>query len=149
LPWVAMFIGFALLQIILVNLLKGATIKDINMGVCTLCFLVSIQRSRNKTVNIKWIEKLLSNQVVVFVGTYSYSIYLFHPFLIQVLLKYIINPLQLSPLKSFYIMLLAGSLLILLTCYGMFLLFEMPFLRYRNIKKGINRNGVVAVEPAP
>jgi peptidoglycan/LPS O-acetylase OafA/YrhL len=149
LPWVAMFIVFTLLQIILVNFSKGATIKDINMGVCTLCFLVSIQRSRNKALNVKWIEKLLSNRVVVFVGAYAYSIYLFHPFLIQVLLKYIIYPLKLSPLKSFYVMLLAGSSLILLICYGMFLLFEMPFLRYRNIKKGINKNEIIVIEPAP
>jgi peptidoglycan/LPS O-acetylase OafA/YrhL len=132
LPWVAVLLAFISIQILLEFSERGLNVKDINIGFCAMSFLVAIEKSRNRIFNIRWAEKVLSNRYLGFFGTYAYSIYLFHPLILQLLYQLMIKT-TIAQATLFYLFLTVGAALILAICYGMFLLFEKPFLNKRSI----------------
>jgi peptidoglycan/LPS O-acetylase OafA/YrhL len=149
LPWILMLVAFIIIQVILENAYHGSTIKDINVGFCASSLLIAIEKTRNNNYNLNWLERFFSGKFIVFLGSYSYSIYLFHPFLIQLLWQFTVNPLHLTALASYYLLLLAGTPIILTVSYGMFILFEKPFLKYNRKQKDKNLNEQIIFEPAP
>jgi peptidoglycan/LPS O-acetylase OafA/YrhL len=76
---------------------------------------------------------VLASRAALWLGLFSYSIYLVHAPLVGVLDKYAFGPLDLSPLATFGVMLAVGLPLILACCYGFHLLFEAPFLGRRDL----------------
>jgi peptidoglycan/LPS O-acetylase OafA/YrhL len=76
---------------------------------------------------------LLASRPALWLGLFSYSIYLVHAPLVGVLNKYAFAPMDLSPLAKFGLMLAVGLPVILACCYGFHLLFEAPFLRRRDL----------------
>jgi peptidoglycan/LPS O-acetylase OafA/YrhL len=77
-------------------------------------------------------RRLLASRIAIFLGLFSYSIYLIHDPLLSVLSHYAFGPLGLPPLAMFAVTLAVGFPLILAACYGFHLVFEAPFLRHRD-----------------
>jgi peptidoglycan/LPS O-acetylase OafA/YrhL len=108
-------------------------------------------------------RRALASRAALWLGLFSYSIYLIHDPILGVLDKYAFGPLDLSPLATFGLTLALGVPVILALCYGFHLLFEAPFLRHRSLsalrtlwivrlwpKRAVGRPGAPADElPAP
>jgi peptidoglycan/LPS O-acetylase OafA/YrhL len=141
-------IFFTLTIILLNRLSRGNTTQDILVGVITMWLLIGINNPKNNFL-LGYLNKAFSWHPFVWLGSFAYSIYLFHPLFIQLLWMYIINPLKLDNFTSYFLFILLGTPIILLLCYLSFLLFENPFLKYRK-KKGLFENNLkVASEPVP
>ena len=78
-------------------------------------------------------RRVLASRPALWLGLFSYSIYLIHDPIISVLDKYAFGPMHLSPLATFGVSLALGLPVILALCYGFHLLFEAPFLRRRDL----------------
>lgn len=123
-------------------------IKDILVGVFAAFFLFTCSLTNSSDKNIFWVFKVLRWQPLVFIGTFSYSLYLIHPLLIQLISQYVLKPFQFSNMVNTYILLVIGTPLIVAASYLFFLLFERPFL-----KSGTKNIKAIAIntinEPAP
>jgi peptidoglycan/LPS O-acetylase OafA/YrhL len=78
-------------------------------------------------------RRVLASRLALFVGLFSYSIYLIHAPILALLLKYVFGPMDLSQLATFGVTLAFGLPLILAFTYGFHLAFEAPFLRNRSL----------------
>jgi peptidoglycan/LPS O-acetylase OafA/YrhL len=78
------------------------------------------------------VRRVLTTRLALWLGLFSYSIYLIHDPIIGVLDKYAFVPMHLSPAATFGVTLVLGLPVILALCYGFHLLFEAPFLHHRN-----------------
>jgi peptidoglycan/LPS O-acetylase OafA/YrhL len=78
-------------------------------------------------------RRVLASRPALWLGLFSYSIYLLHDPIISVLDRYAFAPLDLSPLGAFGASLVFGVPVILALCYGFHLVFEAPFLRHRSL----------------
>jgi peptidoglycan/LPS O-acetylase OafA/YrhL len=76
------------------------------------------------------LKRVLSIRPLVFVGTFAYSIYLIHAPLIQLVWQYLINPLHLSEIRGYYLMITLGTLLIIFVSYWFYRAFERPFMNH-------------------
>jgi peptidoglycan/LPS O-acetylase OafA/YrhL len=85
------------------------------------------------TTERRWANATLGSRPLVFLGLFSYSVYLIHAPLLAMIDKFVIDPLGLAAGAHFAV-LLAGALPVLLVaCYGFFLVFERPFLTRRGV----------------
>jgi peptidoglycan/LPS O-acetylase OafA/YrhL len=78
-------------------------------------------------------RSVLASRAALWLGLFSYSIYLVHAPIVSFLNKYLFGPMDLSPLATFGLTLVLGLPLILVLCYGFHLAFEAPFLRRRDL----------------
>jgi len=97
---------------------------DYVVGASSLCALKWL------TADAKF-RAILSARPLVFVGSFSYSVYLIHFPLQQVVWQYLLNPLGLSRASTFALLIGPGTCLILCGAYVFFLLFERPFVSAR------------------
>jgi peptidoglycan/LPS O-acetylase OafA/YrhL len=97
---------------------------DLPIGIGTFCLLVTTSRDKSGLVT-----RLLSAKPLVFVGTFSYSVYLIHAPLIQFVWQYLLGPVQSSPVATFAALMGPGTLFVLAASYGFFRVFEEPFMR--------------------
>jgi peptidoglycan/LPS O-acetylase OafA/YrhL len=102
---------------------------DIFFGVAAACLLCTVLAG-----GAAWIRRPLGSRAGLKLGLFSYSIYLMHAPVVGVLDKYVVTPMALPPLAQFFVMLAIGLPAVLAVCYGFHLLFEAPFLRYRDIR---------------
>jgi peptidoglycan/LPS O-acetylase OafA/YrhL len=79
------------------------------------------------------LRRVLASRLALWLGLFSYSIYLIHDPVVGILDKYAFGPLHLSPLGTFALTLVLGLPVILAVCYGFHVLFEAPFLRHRGL----------------
>ena len=79
------------------------------------------------------VRRVLASRFALWLGLFSYSIYLIHDPIIGVLDKYAFGPMGVSPLGTFALTLVLGLPVILGLCYAFHLLFEAPFLRTRSL----------------
>jgi peptidoglycan/LPS O-acetylase OafA/YrhL len=75
------------------------------------------------------LARVFSWKPLVTIGTFSYSLYLIHAPLLQVLWQYLLQPAGVSRLTMFWFLMTIGLGLILLASYGFYRLFEEPFMR--------------------
>jgi peptidoglycan/LPS O-acetylase OafA/YrhL len=80
------------------------------------------------------LHRCLDFKPLVFVGSFSYSLYLIHAPLLQVLWQYPFASLQSNPNTMCTLLLVVGLPLIVLVAYLFYLAFERPFVRRRNLK---------------
>jgi peptidoglycan/LPS O-acetylase OafA/YrhL len=97
---------------------------DLPVGVLAAATLVVTTRSRSHLLT-----RLLSGRALVFIGTFSYSVYLVHAPLLQLMWQYVLVPLGLTNTQIFAALTTLGTLAVLAFSYGFFRLFELPFLR--------------------
>jgi len=74
------------------------------------------------------LRDFLSSRPLVFIGTFSYSLYLVHAPLLQIIWQYGLHPLHLGEVLEFILLLVIGTPLILLAAYLFFFYCEQPFL---------------------
>jgi peptidoglycan/LPS O-acetylase OafA/YrhL len=97
---------------------------DILVGIMALGSLVHSSRRDTNALH-----RVLSWKPIVLIGTFSYSLYLLHAPLLQVLWKFTLRPLGLPGTTMFALLMTLGLVLILAFSYGFFRIFEAPFLR--------------------
>lgn len=98
---------------------------DLVVGVATVPVLLASLPEKGGVLG-----RVLAWRPLVFLGTFAYSIYLFHAPLIQVLWQFAVEPLQLGPWAGFYLLLGVGTPIIVAGCYLFHLVCERPFLRW-------------------
>jgi peptidoglycan/LPS O-acetylase OafA/YrhL len=79
------------------------------------------------------VRAVLASRTGIFLGLFSYSIYLLHDPVVGLLSKYALDPLGVSPFATFALFLAIGLPVVLTVCYGFHLMFEAPFLRRRDL----------------
>jgi peptidoglycan/LPS O-acetylase OafA/YrhL len=97
---------------------------DFPVGVAAMALLVHASRGRGSLAT-----RVLSFKPLVFIGTFSYSVYLVHAPLLQILWQYVLRPAGLGPGPMFVALMVPGACAILAFSYGFFRLFEEPFMR--------------------
>jgi peptidoglycan/LPS O-acetylase OafA/YrhL len=95
---------------------------DLVVGVGALCLILASCRDDGR------IRRALSWKPFVVVGAFSYSLYLIHAPLLQVVWQYGVHPLGLGASATFALLVLVGVPLVVAASYGFFLAFERPFL---------------------
>ena len=93
------------------------------------CFLIFVSLNPEN-----WLRKLLDFKPLVFVGGFSYSLYLIHAPIMQILWQYPLYKLQAQPNLMVLVLILVGTPVSLLISYLFFLYCERPFLKQRGRK---------------
>jgi len=80
-----------------------------------------------------WLPRLLSARALTALGAFSYSLYLIHHPILQIV--YVSRPVVMqTPLRSVGYMFSVGLLMAIACSYVFFWFFERPFLRSKNAK---------------
>ena len=82
----------------------------------------------------KHILNLLSWKPLVWIGTFSYSIYLMHAPMIQIIWQYLLLPFKSNDGLTFFLLAIPGTLLIVVMCYPFHLICERPFMNTKRSK---------------
>jgi peptidoglycan/LPS O-acetylase OafA/YrhL len=90
----------------------------------TTAMLVVSSRSPHNVLS-----RAFSWKPLVFIGTFSYSLYLIHAPVLQLLWQYLISPSSAEPSAKFGFLMTLGLLIVLGAAYGFFRVFEEPFMR--------------------
>jgi peptidoglycan/LPS O-acetylase OafA/YrhL len=99
---------------------------DLIVGVAVACVLAVMYSG-----GIGPARRALGSRAGLWLGLFSYSIYLVHDPIVSVMSRYVVGPMDLPPLGSFGLLVAVGVPVVLGVCYGFHLLFEAPFLRHR------------------
>jgi len=102
---------------------------DLVFGLAAACLLCTLRAG-----GATWIRRALGSRAGLKLGLFSYSIYLIHAPIVGALDLYVVGPMALPPLAAFFALLAIGVPVVLAVCYGFHLLFEAPFLRYRDTR---------------
>jgi peptidoglycan/LPS O-acetylase OafA/YrhL len=97
---------------------------DLPIGIMTAASLAAASRGQRS-----WIHRFFSWPPLVVLGTFSYSLYLIHAPLLQVMWQYGLVPLQLRNEAMLGWLLTVGLALVGLSSYAFFRMFEAPFMR--------------------
>jgi len=124
-------------------------IKDIIFGLISANFLFSCAVPAKPSVISRWIFKMLNWRPLVFVGMFSYSLYLIHPPLLKLLSKFVLSAVDVSNFTKACLLVVGGIPVILLVSYLFFFLFERPFLVLGRKRKLIDVEVATAEQPAP
>ena len=129
LPWRAMTWGIGLLLLISIRWPKWHTavdkfaFVDLLAGMWAVCLLITVSLPRPS-----FIRKGLVSKPLVFVGTFSYSLYLVHGPVQQVVWQYIIKPLGYNNGVSIALLASIGSVIAISFAFAFFLICEQPFM---------------------
>lgn len=107
-------------------------IMDLVVGASTVALLLAAMRPGHTIVGA-----ILGWKPLAKVGTFSYSLYLIHAPLLQVIYQYLVAPLHLSVLASLSVLIALGMPLIVGSAYLFFLVCERPFLNHVSSAKQI------------
>lgn len=95
-----------------------------------LCFLVAASKPVTSAGG-----RFLGSQALAFIGTFSYSIYLIHAPLLQMLVQYPLHALSERPMILFWVLALVGTPIIIAISYVFHRLFERPFMNTKPIRE--------------
>lgn len=125
--WTIVFGGlcitFLLCYAVIPKLTKHVEIMDFFVGICAVSLLVAATHPGRNSL-----RHFLNWRPLVFVGTFSYSLYLIHAPLIQVIWQIILPPLHLGNTITFGLLVVIGSSTIIVASYLFFLVCERPYL---------------------
>jgi len=102
-------------------------VQDLFVGLSTLCLLVALTPGE-RSDSCRWVRNALAWRPLAFVGTFSYSLYLVHAPLLEIIWVYFLNPLHMSPLNSLLIFSSAGLAVVIGLAYLFFVVCERPFI---------------------
>jgi peptidoglycan/LPS O-acetylase OafA/YrhL len=94
---------------------------DFLVGLCAVCTLVHLSCKTSP------LRRILSWKPLMFVGGFSYSLYLIHAPLIQIVSQYCIFPLHIAPIPAFLLTMGISVPISLFCAYLFFLIAERPF----------------------
>ncbi|WP_348262105.1 acyltransferase [Telmatobacter sp. DSM 110680] len=121
--WMGCAAGLLMLgMFFVVPALQRFALSDVVVGVVSMCLLITCGHWPNNPL-----ARVASSKPIVRIGKFSYSLYLVHFPVQQVLWKYVVFPMKLGQVTTFGIMATAGTGLIIIFAYGFYLLFERPF----------------------
>lgn len=138
--WASCALLSAAIVLLVTHLGRGPA--DLFVGISSACVIIDC--ALNSTGPL---SRIFSWAPLVFVGTFAYSLYLIHAPLIQILWKFVIEPLKLGPVTSYWLLLFAGTPIISGVAYLFFLAFERPFLNTRKGAPSIEEQ--TSLSPAP
>lgn len=72
---------------------------------------------------------VLAWRPLVLIGTFSYSVYLIHAPMLQIMWQYVLSPAHVHPVPMFWALMGPGAVVTLAVAYAFFRLFEEPFMR--------------------
>lgn len=121
-PWAWASLGTVVVVYLLRNL-KNGRVVDLFVGMATMLLLVALAPPAPNRL-----RKGLSWRPLVFIGTFSYSIYLLHAPVLQLVWQYGLRYLPLSPGIAFWTLLVVGLSVVSGVSYLFFLFCERPFL---------------------
>jgi len=122
-------------------------VQDLFVALATMSLLVAVTPSPTSD-RWHWVRKALGWKPLAFVGTFSYSLYLLHSPVLQVIWVYFVHPLQLPPSRSLLLLATAGFASIMCAAYLFFLIFERPFISSRKARPGVSPLPEPLPEPA-
>jgi peptidoglycan/LPS O-acetylase OafA/YrhL len=132
-PWLSALISLIFLIIFLCYFLGFDRAEGQFAFLDTLCALATLSSLvAASRPGINKVRNILSSKKLVFFGSFSYSLYLIHSPLLQIIWYYFIHPLNLTRSQEFVLLLFLGTPIILAVAYIFYLFFELPFLRNRN-----------------
>ena len=100
------------------------TVLDPFVGLFSMSLLIA-----SSPGNLPWLNRALSWRPLAFVGTFAYSIYLFHAPLLPLLWQHCIYPLHLGTLGGLFAEVFVMTPLVVAITYMFYLCFERPFVR--------------------
>lgn len=139
-PWGALFIAMCALIMLLfkaefwLGIALPWQCTDLFGGIAAMAFLIAVAPS-GKGDNLRVVRKVLNWQPLVLLGTFSYSFYLLHAPLLQVIWQYGLRPFKLSPLLELFVLCFAGVPVIIGLSYLFHLVCERPFMKPPNMQK--------------
>jgi peptidoglycan/LPS O-acetylase OafA/YrhL len=125
--WICVTSVFIVVAASWAHYLRGLFYIDVFVALITVAALMRMSLGR-------WplLRRALECKPLAFVGTFSYSLYLIHAPLIQLVWQYLVHPLGLSRNAEFLLLFLIGTPLILACSYVFHLGCERPFLPSRS-----------------
>lgn len=97
---------------------------DLLIGLFAACVLIASSRS-NRNV----LRSVLGWRPLVAIGTFSYSIYLIHAPLLQIVWQYLVHPFRLDDARTFALLVVMSIPLIVGCSWLFYLVFERPFIK--------------------
>jgi peptidoglycan/LPS O-acetylase OafA/YrhL len=94
-----------------------------------VCLMTTALLVASSQQNGAWSTRVFGWRPLVFIGTFSYSLYLVHAPLLQLLWKYAMLPSGASLNVQFMLLMTIGLAITLAASYGFHLLFEAPFMK--------------------
>jgi peptidoglycan/LPS O-acetylase OafA/YrhL len=127
-------IGSASLIVVLAasgtHYMRGLFYTDLFVALATVIALMQMSVGRWRLLGA-----VLTCRPLVFIGSFSYSLYLIHAPLIQCVWQYLVHPLGVSKNAEFFLLFLIGVPLILVCAYVFYLACERPFVRSQKQKQ--------------
>jgi peptidoglycan/LPS O-acetylase OafA/YrhL len=120
-------------------------IADILFGIVCFALLGVCANEKNKYTKFQFFQTFFSWRPLVFMGIFSYSIYLVHAPILQVLYVHVMPVLKLTPIYATVVLIIIGTVTIVSFAYLFFLAFEKPFLSKKR-KESITQTAVLAIE---
>ncbi len=108
---------------------------DLGVGLAVAFIIAALVSER-----AEWLRVILESRPLAFLGLFSFSIYLIHAPILQVVWLYWVEPRHLTPTGSFFVLVLAAVPIILVVSYGFFRVAERPFLRRRSFGALLERS---------
>jgi peptidoglycan/LPS O-acetylase OafA/YrhL len=100
---------------------------DLPAAIAAMCMLVATSRPGSRAA------AALGWKPLAFIGTFSYSVYLIHAPLLQVLWQYVLRPAGLGSGATFAALMGPGAVAILGASYAFFKVLEEPFMRQAKV----------------
>jgi len=125
--WLGISAGFCAL-VLLCTQIPLATTKyqigmDILVGLCAVTFIIGLTHSRQS-----WIHRCLNWAPFVYIGTFSYSLYLVHLPILQLLWQYVLVPAHPKAQLDLFLLILGGLTLGVAFSWLFHIVFERPFM---------------------
>ena len=132
LPWwsLSAVILAAPLAILLVQVDRSFFTAELTLGVAFAAFVVVLADASA----VHPVRRLLEWRPLAWVGLFSYSLYLTHAPVLQVVWQHGVRPLHLGANAELLTTLVAATTVSLSVAYLFHLLFERPFMRYRSLR---------------
>lgn len=149
-PWSVLAIGFAVCAALL-GYIAGESLDaltpfiELPLGLFVACLLVAASRPRQSAR----LRACLAFRPLVFVGMFSYSLYLIHAPLLQAEWQYALRPLHLGSGLTFTLLAVIGVPLVLATAYLFYRTCERPFMTRRARPEDMEAFAEVLPLPAP
>lgn len=128
--WIGCIAALVLLVLFQRDWLTELGVTELVVGVFAMCILVlCVHWPRNP------IARITSLEFIAKIGLFSYSLYLVHFPLQQLIWVYVVRPLHLGKLATFLVMATGGTALVVLLAFTFYLLFERPFCNAQSNRK--------------